>query len=414
MKVAIVGTLLVATLAGQGVQRQRGVALEHLSGDEAAKVLTPDAVVVLPLGAALEAHGLHLALRNDLRMAEYFAGRVTAAAAVVMAPPLTYHFSPAISEYPGSASLTSETARDLTVQVVRSLARSGARRFYVLNTGLSTNRPLQAAAEVLAREGVLLRYTDFGAHTDRLSARVRQQEADGHADEVETSMMLYVDPAAVNMPRAPGHINATREKGQVIVENLVTAMLQEIDMLRVAALPVPQPQTKAPATRGPRDISLGSVRVSECVPGVERDIKRVEAAFNASWINRDHDRLGGLWTDQGDLIHGDGTIEKGRGTIIQSRREQFKMREYQKARHSIAFGVIRCLTSEIAVVDGRWDLQDVTDAAGKTLPRAEGLMTMVLRGGGENWLIEAYRYNTKPGAPTAPMLLKRPGYPDKE
>ena len=39
------------------------------------------------------------------------------------------------------------------------------------------------------------------------------------------------------------------------------------------------------------------------------------------------------------------------------------------------------------------------DAAGKTLPRAEGFATLVLMGGSGTWLIEAYRYNTKPGAP---------------
>jgi len=31
----------------------------------------------------------------------------------------------------------------------------------------------------------------------------------------------------------------------------------------------------------------------------------------------------------------------------------------------------------------------------------------------DSWLIEAYRYNVKPGSPTLPRLLSKPGYPDK-
>lgn len=443
MKPWIGGLMLAVTLAGAPVQRDnpKGTRLEQHAWDEAERLLQPDTVVVLPLGAALKEHGRHLKLRNDLTLAEYFADRVAAASAVVVTPPLTYHFYPAFLEYPGSTSLSLETARDLTVQVALSLARYGPRRFYVLNTGLSTTRALQPAADALAREGILLHFTDFGGHTERIAARLKQQEGGSHADEIETSLMLYIDPASVNMSRAekdytPGRGGrgftrqrggagiysptgawgdptlATREKGQYITEQLVTTMLQDIETLRRATPPSPRPQPVAPRSAPVSPTRNSPTQVLECLPGVERDIKLVETAFNASWSNRDYERLGALWTEQGDLIHGDGSIEKGREVITANRRDQFKTREYKTARHSLTFGLIRCITSDVAVVDGRWDLQDVTDSAGKTLPRADGFATLVLRSG-ETWKIEAYRYNTKPGAPTSPTLLKKPGYPDK-
>ena len=102
---------------------------------------------------------------------------------VVITPPLTHHFYPAFLEYPGSTSLTLETARDYTVQIVRSLARYGPKRFYVLNTGVSTTRALEPAAALLAQEGILLRYTDFGAAAERAAASIRQQPIGSHADE---------------------------------------------------------------------------------------------------------------------------------------------------------------------------------------------------------------------------------------
>ena len=433
--------LLLATAASitQGSQAPKGVKLEHHSWREAEKLLLHDAVVVIPIGAALKEHGPHLKLRNDLTLAEYFADRVTRESAVVMTPPLTYHFYPAFLEYPGSTSLSLDTARDLTTQVVRTLAQHGPRRFYALNTGISTTRALEPAAEALAREGILLRFTDFGAATEAAASKVRQQELGSHADEIETSMMLYIDPAAVDMnlatrdmaPRStPMRLTrtrgrqgtyspsgvwgdatlATREKGHYIVETVVNAVLSDIETLRSAPLPLPRDAAATPAQpAGDRPIPSQEGAVLECPPGREKDIKRMEAVFNASWKNRDAERLGGLWSDQGDLIHGDGTIEKGAKTIALNRSAQFKTREYRHARHYIVMSTIRCLTTSIAVVDGRWDLQDVADSAGKALPRADGFFTMVLRGE----QIEAYRYNTKPGAPSGPTLLKRPGWPDK-
>jgi creatinine amidohydrolase len=75
------------------------------------------------------------------------------AAAVIVAPLLPYHYYPAFADYPGSTSLALQTARDLTTDVVRSLARSGPRRFYVLNTAIPATPALDRAASALVAEG---------------------------------------------------------------------------------------------------------------------------------------------------------------------------------------------------------------------------------------------------------------------
>jgi creatinine amidohydrolase len=435
--------IALAASAGQTPEPQKAVRLADYSWVDAEGLLQADTVVVLPLGAALKEHGPHLPLRNDLTLADYLTDRVAAAARVVITPALPYHFYPAFLEYPGSTSLSLETARDLTVQVIRSLARYGPRRFYVLNTGVSTNIALEPAAAALAAEGILLRFTDLNASLEPLAARIRQQPSGSHADEIETSMMLHIDPSAVDMKRAvkdlppattpprltrqtggPGMYSpsgvwgdptlATPEKGRYLLDGLVAAILADIEGLRAAPLPRPRPASSSssavspPARRGP-----AMPERSGCLPGVERELKGLESAFNTHWNNRDAISFGALWSEQGDLVHGDGTIERGSQTIIQNRIAQFKDPQFRDARHSLVFGVIRCINSSVAVVDGRWELRDVVDANGKVLPRADGLATLVLQHGG-SWQIEAYRYNTKPGAPPGPTLLKKPGYPDKE
>ena len=124
-------------------------------------MLTPETVVVIPLGAESKEHGPHLKLKNDFVLAEYLKGRVRERAKVVIAPTVNYGYYPAFVEYPGSTSLALETARDMIVEICRGLARFGPRRFYVLNTGVSTQAALEPAAAILAAEGILMRYTEL-------------------------------------------------------------------------------------------------------------------------------------------------------------------------------------------------------------------------------------------------------------
>jgi creatinine amidohydrolase len=237
----------------------KGIVLADLTWPEAEQILTPATVVVIPLGAAAKEHGPHLKLKNDWVLVEYLKQRVLEASEVVVAPTVTYHFYPAFLEYPGSISLRLETARDTTLEICRSLAGYGPRRFYVLNTGVSTIRALQPAAATLATEGILLRYTDLRELADPLVQSIAQQEGGSHADEIETSMMLYIAPELVDMNKAakdyhPGAGGltrdphgtgaysptgiygdatlATREKGEQVAEAIVKGILRAIEDLR--------------------------------------------------------------------------------------------------------------------------------------------------------------------------------------
>lgn len=237
------------------------VFLRDLTWLEAEKVLTPEAIVVLPIGAAAKEHGPHLRLDNDERLADGYARLLGEVVDVVIAPTLTYHFYPAFSEYPGSTTLRPETARDLTIDVVRSIARHGPRRFYALNTGVSTVRALEPAAAELAKDGIVLRYTDVLACLAPIEKEVAEQEGGTHADEIETSIMMVLAPDRVDLtkavkdysnegtggltrdPNGPGTFSptgtwgdptlASREKGRKVVEAFVGAVVTEIEALRL-------------------------------------------------------------------------------------------------------------------------------------------------------------------------------------
>jgi len=260
--IAFIVTLPLTALAQT---KPKGVLLENLTWIEAEKILTEKTIVVLPLGAAAKEHGPHLKLKNDWLMAEYLKKRVLAEASVVIAPTINYNFYPAFREYPGSTSLRLETSRDVIVDICKSLARFGPRRFYVLNTGVSTLRALKPAAELLASEGILLHYTDLLRVLGPVEKGILKQEGGTHADESETSMMLYMAPATVDMRKAAKdyhpseHLGltrdpkgrgvysatgiygdatlATRAKGKTITTALVSAILREIEHLGSSELP---------------------------------------------------------------------------------------------------------------------------------------------------------------------------------
>jgi len=250
----------------------RGVLLQDLTWVEAQAHLNADTVVVIPLGAAAKQHGPHLRLDNDWTLAHYFAARVLAAAAVVVLPTVGYHYYPAFVEYPGSVTLQLATARDLIVDICTSFAAFGPRRFYVLNTGVSTLHPLSMAAERVREKGMLLRYSDLRKLAGEAVRRCSQQPGGTHADEIETSVMLYIAPERVHMAKAlrdyhPGSGTLTRDpqqpgtysasgifgdatlaswaKGRDVAEAIVAGILSDIETMRGEA-PPPAPAASAP------------------------------------------------------------------------------------------------------------------------------------------------------------------------
>jgi creatinine amidohydrolase len=448
---AVIGVSVVLAAGAAGRQSPKpaagGVSLADLSWIEAEPLLTPSTVVVIPLGAGVLEQGPHLKLNSDERLARYLAAKVQAAASVVVAPTLTYHAYPEYVEYPGTSSLTANTAQALTADVVRGFAKHGARRFYVLNTEPSAVPSLLAAAKTLADAGILLGYTDPRFHLRAKAQQIWPRPLPvGHADEITTSMMLFVDPSAVDMTRAtreyaqgsgsltrtagaPGVFSksgvlgdataATRASGQVLVEALVAAALEDIEAVRNAPLPTPRPTApppppRAPGARPPVQVSDDEVMGTGCTGGEDRAIRRLGSLFSAYWKEMDIRALALMFTPQGDMRHPDGTVERTQEVILQNRGELFRKKEYQGSVHTLQLNDIRCPMKDLALADGRWELR-LADPPRGAKPYA-GWFTLVLRrtgGSGSAWQIEAWRYTVDPPPNTAPAptILSKPGWP---
>lgn len=251
----------------------KGRYLETLTWPEAERALQSAPLVLLPLGVRTKQHGPHLPLNVDWVLAEYLAGRVAERVDCSILPTLQYAYEPAFVEYPGSVSVRWDACRDTIVDICSSLARHGARRFYVLNTGISTLRPLQAAQDILVARGHKMDFTDVTTAYAALRRQVETQPAGTHADEVETSMMLYIAPEVVkhelaqrdiHPDKGPGGLTrkadassgvyspsgsygdptlATAQKGKTLVEGMVQYLVDYLETFGKEEPPHKLPET---------------------------------------------------------------------------------------------------------------------------------------------------------------------------
>lgn len=261
MKKLFIAILLFLVIPhGLTSQEIKSVNLEDLTWIEAEKALKQFEVVMIALGARTKEHGPHLLLKNDYIMAEYLKERVVEEVSVAVLPTLQYGYYPAFLEYPGSVSLQAETFKKVIIDICRSISGYGIKKFYILNTGVSTLRPLKSAADELAPEGIFLWYLNILEVDEKVPQELLKQEGGTHADEGETSMMLYIAPETVNMskavkdfdprpgrrgltrdPEGEGHYSptgiwgdptlASKEKGKILVETAVKEIIKQIKEL---------------------------------------------------------------------------------------------------------------------------------------------------------------------------------------
>jgi creatinine amidohydrolase len=180
----------------------KGVWLETLSWVEAKRRFDAGAVVLMPIGAIAKEHGPHLPLNTDWLIARALAQRVSEVLPIVVAPVVSAGYYPAFTGYAGSQHLSATTFIAVIEQLIGNLIGQGARQIALLNTGVSTEAPLRIACRnLLEQHGVAIPCADI-RNLGRASEALLEQQAGGHADEAETSIMLALDPARVDLGRA--------------------------------------------------------------------------------------------------------------------------------------------------------------------------------------------------------------------
>jgi len=176
--------------------------VEHMNWDEVARRIAQGAVAILPIGAGAKQHGLHLPLDTDRVQAEFLASKLAARIDGLVWPTLTYGHYPAFVDYAGSVSLSAATFEAVVAEIASGILSHGCRALFVLDTGISTRVAAgRALARIDAGNALHLRIHE-GPRYRRAAAGLARQAHGSHADELETSLMLAISPAIVEMSRA--------------------------------------------------------------------------------------------------------------------------------------------------------------------------------------------------------------------
>jgi creatinine amidohydrolase len=183
----------------------KGAYLADLTWPEAATRLGAMPVVVLPFGPAAKEHGPHLPLNADAKVMEYLCERAVESQAVLVAPPILHGWFPAFRQFPGTEVSDPTVFIRYVDAVARSLVRGGAQRLLFLNTSISKagGLPLSIVArDVREQTGtptLVVSWDDL--ETAEIKA-LQEQKQGGHADEIETSIHLFLQPRLVQMEKA--------------------------------------------------------------------------------------------------------------------------------------------------------------------------------------------------------------------
>jgi creatinine amidohydrolase len=182
---------------------------ERLSWPEVRRAAAEDRVALIPV-ATLEDHGPHLPVDTDLRIVAEVCRRAAERAGdrVVLLPAIPHGYSPHHMDFPGPITIGWDTFTRYCADVGRSLAHHGFRRLLFLNGHGSNQNLVEMAArlvmverpEVLAAAAFYLTSAAAAAAIDRV--RDSDRGGMGHACELETSIYLAIDPAAVAMDLA--------------------------------------------------------------------------------------------------------------------------------------------------------------------------------------------------------------------
>ena len=161
---------------------------------------------VIPIGAACKEHGPHLPLNTDFVQASWLSNQISLRFPLIVWPVINFGYYPAFIDYPGSWSISENTFMQCILDIIESVAKHGNNQLILLNTGISTIQPLEAAiCQSPYQHRTTLINVYSGEQVKLIVNEIEQQSQGGHADEIETSIMLAIDKNLVDMPLAhPG------------------------------------------------------------------------------------------------------------------------------------------------------------------------------------------------------------------
>jgi creatinine amidohydrolase len=184
---------------------KRPMLLENLTWPEIAALCEENGgLLMLPLGAT-EQHGPHLPVAMDTLLAESLCHAASQRIGVPVLSALRYTVSQGhTAKWPGTFSLRHETFIACLNDIAEWAISSGWKRLLLINSHFGNDAAARVAVDQLrlAHLGKLqVGLLNVFKLTDSIWQKYTQDAADLHANQAETSLMLYLYPGLVRMER---------------------------------------------------------------------------------------------------------------------------------------------------------------------------------------------------------------------
>lgn len=165
--------------------------LEEMSWPQIEEGQRESRTVILPVGAT-EEHGPHLPVFTDTIEALVVARAAAQRRGVFLAPPLHYGVCCSTRGFPGTIAVGHDALRAYAKDLLVSFAESGFERALIL-TGHAGSQHISALKEACQ---MALQECDLSVSLvslfDLIDPKAVETAGDGHAGEIESSMMLAI------------------------------------------------------------------------------------------------------------------------------------------------------------------------------------------------------------------------------
>ncbi len=174
--------------------------IEYMTMEEYKNALNKTRTLIIPYGS-VEEHGRHLPLSTDTIIPIEILKIIQMKRSVFVAPPIHYGVCTSTKLHPGTISISPETIRSLTRDIIKDSHKKGILNFILVSGhagGLHMNA-LKEVAEIIVDEIDDIKIAIISPYEllHKELSEIAETENDSHAGEIETSIILALRPELV-------------------------------------------------------------------------------------------------------------------------------------------------------------------------------------------------------------------------
>lgn len=172
--------------------------MEDMTWPEVKEAFARTSVVVVPIGST-EQHGPHMPVGTDFLVAQNLARRLGERSNVIVTPTITIGYAKYHTTFPGTLSVSEETLTNALVEICEDLLKYGTTHIIFVNGHGGNKRSIDRCGEVMRRRCVPVAVASWWEMSQVVNP---EWLAIGHGDYIEASAILAIDDTLPNMELA--------------------------------------------------------------------------------------------------------------------------------------------------------------------------------------------------------------------